>query len=147
MIVFLVSLWSPSSITSPLTCLMQNMELLCKQCSGIGPHLGASMNFHVFSQVAAGPWVTFSSYGGDDPTKLVFVQRSQHSCPVTRHNSGISMRLGRAIRTLLQGRRETEGPVLDVTVILGFLLIFNKSQASSPFEALNSVCLLRCQGI
>ena len=31
------------------------------------------------------------------------------------------------------------------TVILGFLSIFKKSQASSPNEALNSVCLLRGQ--
>ena len=30
-------------------------------------------------------------------------------------------------------------------MILGFLSIFKKSQASSPFEALNSVHLLRCQ--
>ena len=42
-------------------------------------------------------------------------------------------------------RRETEGPFLVVTVILGFLSIFKKSQASSPFEALNFACLLRCQ--
>ena len=31
------------------------------------------------------------------------------------------------------------------TVILGLLSIFKKSQASSIFEALNSVCLSRCQ--
>ena len=31
------------------------------------------------------------------------------------------------------------------TVILGFLSIFKKSQASSTSETLNSVCLLRCQ--
>ena len=31
------------------------------------------------------------------------------------------------------------------TVIFGFLSIFKKSKASSPFEALNSVCLSRCQ--
>ena len=31
------------------------------------------------------------------------------------------------------------------TVILGFLSIVKKTQASSPFEALNSTCLLRCQ--
>ena len=30
-------------------------------------------------------------------------------------------------------------------MILGFLSIFKKSQASSPFEALNSACLSRCQ--
>ena len=28
---------------------------------------------------------------------------------------------------------------------LGFLSIFKKSKASSPFEALNSVCISRCQ--
>ena len=42
-------------------------------------------------------------------------------------------------------RQETEGHFLVGTVILGFLSIFRKSQASSPFEALNSVCLSRCQ--
>ena len=31
------------------------------------------------------------------------------------------------------------------TVILGFLSIFTKSQAPSPFEALNSARLSRCQ--
>ena len=38
-------------------------------------------------------------------------------------------------------RQETEAHVLVGTVILGFLSIFKKSEASSPFEALNSVCL------
>ena len=33
----------------------------------------------------------------------------------------MSTRLGRAIMTLLEVKRETEGPFLDVTVILGFL--------------------------
>ena len=42
-------------------------------------------------------------------------------------------------------RRETEGHFLVNTVILGFLPIFKKSQASSPFETLNSACLSRCQ--
>ena len=51
--------------------------------------------------------------------------------------------LGRKIRTLLEVRQETKAHFLDGTVILGFLSIFKKSQASSPFEALNSVCLLR----
>ena len=55
------------------------------------------------------------------------------------------MRLGRAIRMLLEVRRETEGPFRVATVILGFLSIFKKIKASSPFVALNSVCLSRCQ--
>ena len=42
-------------------------------------------------------------------------------------------------------KQETEFHFLVGTVILGFLSIFKKSKASSPFEALNSVCLSRCQ--
>ena len=53
--------------------------------------------------------------------------------------------LGRTIRTLLEVSQETEVQFLVGTVILGFLSIFNKRQASSPFEALNSVCLSRYQ--
>ena len=53
--------------------------------------------------------------------------------------------LGKTIRTLLEVRQETKAHFLVVTVILGFLSIFKKSQASSPFEALNSVCLSRYQ--
>ena len=32
-------------------------------------------------------------------------------------------------------------------MILGFLSLFKKSQALSPFEALNMACLLRCQRV
>ena len=46
---------------------------------------------------------------------------------------------------LLDVRQETKAHFLVGTVILGFLSIFKKSKASSPFEALNSVCLSRCQ--
>ena len=53
--------------------------------------------------------------------------------------------LGRTIRTLLEVSQETEVQFLVGTVILGFLSIFNKRQALSPFEALNSMCLSRCQ--
>ena len=42
-------------------------------------------------------------------------------------------------------REETEVQFLVRTVILGFLSIFKKTQASSPYEALNSVCLSRDQ--
>ena len=45
----------------------------------------------------------------------------------------------------LEVKQETEVHFLVGTVILGFLSIFKKSKASSPFEALNSVCLSRCQ--
>ena len=46
---------------------------------------------------------------------------------------------------LLEVRQETKAHFLLGIVILGFLSIFKKSQASSTFEALNSVCLLRYQ--
>ena len=46
---------------------------------------------------------------------------------------------------LLEVRQETKAHFLVGTVIFGFLSIFKKSQASSPFEALNSVCLSRYQ--
>ena len=44
-------------------------------------------------------------------------------------------------------RLETNRPFLVSTEILGFLSIFKKRQASACFEALNSVDLLRCQGM
>ena len=46
---------------------------------------------------------------------------------------------------LLEVRQETEVHFLVGTVILGFLSIFKKSQPSSPYEAMNSLCLSRGQ--
>ena len=126
-------------------CLMGNMEFLCTHCRGIGPHLLGRGKSHGFSLVAAGTWGTFSSYGQNGHLKLEFVLRHQECCLDTRDTSGISTRLGRAIRTPFEVRWETQGPFLFATVLLGFLSTFNKSQASSPFEGLNSTCLLRCQ--
>ena len=59
--------------------------------------------------------------------------------------SGIETSLGRTRRKLLEVRQETKAHFLVGTVILGVLSIFKKSQASSPFEALNSACLSRNQ--
>ena len=53
--------------------------------------------------------------------------------------------LGRKIQTLLEVSREAKHPLLVGTVILVFLSIFTKSQASSPFEALNSAHLSKSQ--
>ena len=53
--------------------------------------------------------------------------------------------LGRKIQTLLAVSREAKIPLLVGTVTLVFLSIFMKSQASSPFEALNSVHLSKSQ--
>ena len=52
---------------------------------------------------------------------------------------------GRKIQTLLEVSREAKLPLLVGTVILVFLSIFTKSQASSPFEALNSALLSKFQ--
>ena len=49
--------------------------------------------------------------------------------------------LGRKIQTLLEVSQEAKLPLLFGTVILVFLSIFTKSQASSPFEAMNSAHL------
>ena len=53
--------------------------------------------------------------------------------------------LGRKIQTLLEVSWEAKRPLLVGTVILVLLSIFTKSQASSPFEALNSVQLSKSQ--
>ena len=58
---------------------------------------------------------------------------------------GTKTTLGRKTRTLLEKRQESEINFLVGRVILEFLSIFKKSEASLPFEALNSVCLSRCQ--
>ena len=46
---------------------------------------------------------------------------------------------------LLKVRREAKHPILVGRVMLVFLSIFTKSQASSPFEAMNSAHLSMCQ--
>ena len=53
--------------------------------------------------------------------------------------------LGRKIQKLLEVSREAKLPLLVGTVILVFLSIFTKCQASSPFEARNSVHLSKSQ--
>ena len=79
----------------------------------------------------------FSSYSRDGHSKLHFVQRSQDSCLVMTHTSGIYTRHRRIIQTLLEVRWEINRHFLVSTEILEFLSIFKKSKASSPFEALN----------
>ena len=53
--------------------------------------------------------------------------------------------LGRKSQMLLEVSPEIKLPLLVGTVILVFLSIFTKSQASSPFEALNSAHLSKSQ--
>ena len=53
--------------------------------------------------------------------------------------------LGRKIQTILKVSQEAKLPLLIGTVLLVFLSIFTKIQASSPFEALNSVQFSKSQ--
>ena len=53
--------------------------------------------------------------------------------------------LGSKIQTLMEVSREAKRPLLLGSVILVFLSIFANSQASSPFEALNSAQLSKSQ--
>ena len=53
--------------------------------------------------------------------------------------------LVRNIQTVLEVSREAKRPLLFGTVILVFLSIFTKTQASSPFEALNSAHFSKSQ--
>ena len=75
----------------------------------------------------------------------MFFQGRQDSSLVKMDTSGVLTNLGRTIQTLLEVRQETEVHFLVGTVIWGFLSIFKKSQASSPYEAVNSMCLSRIQ--
>ena len=84
-------------------------------------------------------------YGGDGHLKLVFVQRSQDSCLIMTDTSGSLTMLGRKIHTLLEVSRLAKRSLFVGTVILVFLSIFTKCQASSPFEALNSAHLSKSQ--
>ena len=131
----------PSRQSRLLSCLIGNTDFLCMQCRGIGPLLMARGKYHGFSQVAAGTWGMFSSYVGDSPSKLMFVQWHQDSCLVAKDTWEFSSRLWRAIVTPLDMRRETERPFPGATGILGFLTNFKRWQASSPFETLNSAFL------
>ena len=87
--VFLGTLWSSIKQVKAPYLFEGNMELLCMQCRGIGPHHAARAKSHGFSHVVVGNWCIFSSYTGDDPSKLVFAQGSQNSSLVMRDTSGI----------------------------------------------------------
>ena len=77
--------------------------------------------------------------------KLGFVQQRPDCCLVMTDTSGSYTMLGKKIQTHLEVSQEAKPPLLVGTVILVFLSIFTKSQASSPFEALNSAQLSKSQ--
>ena len=135
--VILGSLWcSVKQLKAPLVFAGEHGIALCAMQRNQALSCGEGKT-HGFSRVAAGTWGIFSSYSGDGHSKLVFVQRSQDSCLVTRDTSGICSRLGCAIQMLFKVRQETECPFLVATLILGFQSIFRNSQASPPFETLD----------
>ena len=113
---------------------IRNSGLLCTQCREMKPHLPARGMCHGVSRVAAGTWGIFSSYTGDGHSKLHFVHWSQESCLVMMDTSGIYTRLERILQTLLEVRWDTKRPFLVSRKILGLLLIFKRSQASSALK-------------
>ena len=147
MTVFWVLSGVPSRKSSLLSCLMWNVELLCLQCSRIGPHLVARGMSPVFSLFAAGTRGILSSYDWDGDSRLMFIWHRQDSCLVASDTSRFFSRLGRAIGTPLELRRETQDPFPVATVIFGFLSIFKRSQALSPFEAFNPCTSWTVKGI
>ena len=91
-----------------------------------------------------GTWGFLSSCDVNALETLVFSQRHQDSCLVSRDTSGFSSRIGWE-RGMPLNMRQNQSPFPVATGILGFLSIFKRSQSSSHFEALNSVCLSSCQ--
>ena len=79
------------------------------------------------------------------PLETRVCSAAQDSCLVMTDTSGSYTMLGRKIQTRLEVIKEAKPPLLVRTVILVFLTIFTKSQASSPFEALNSAHLSKSQ--
>ena len=101
----------------------------------------------VFPELSWEPRVYSQVTAGMDTENSFLLSDISDTCLVMRDTSGISSRIGRAIKTLCEVRQETQGPFLVATVVLGFLSIFNKSQALSPLVALNGLCLSRCQRV
>ena len=99
----------------------------------------------VFLKLRREPGVHSRVMAGVAINNFSFFQRRQDSSLVQMDTSGVETRLGRTIWTLLEVRQETEVHFLFGTAILGFFSIFQKGQVSSPYEALNSVCLSRGQ--
>ena len=90
---------------------------------------------HDFLLVASRTWNIFSHDIRDGRRKVMLGQRYQESYLVERDSSAFSSRHGSAIGTPNGGEAETQGPFQLPTCILGFLLIFKRSQASSNFES------------
>ena len=122
---------------------MGNMELPCTQCRGIGPHLPAWGKSHGCCRVAAVTYGIFSSFSGDNSSKLVFVQRHQDSCLLMRDTTKSPQCFAGNFEA---SRRETGDPsfISICHIDMGFLSVFNKSQASFPFVALKFACISRC---
>ena len=99
-------------------------------------------------------WI-FSSCGGN----LEYILELRRRWPFKTHVCSATSRLlssyeenHRNLQEAWQGNTDASrrdggdgGSLSSCTMILGFLSVLKKSQGSSPFEALNSACLSRCQ--
>ena len=97
----------------------------------------------------------FSSCGGNLEFNLELYQRwpfKTRDCSVIsgllsscKGHLGILLEAWQGNREASQCEPVDQGPFPIATGILGFLSIFTRSQASAPFESLNSTCLSSCQ--
>ena len=87
MIVYLGTLWSPTKQIKASYTFDWEHGIALHPMQARGLHLAARGKSHGFSQVAAGTWGIFSSWGGDDPSKPVFVKRHQESYLVMRNTA------------------------------------------------------------
>ena len=123
---------------------MGNMELLCKQCRRIGPHLAVRGKSQSFSQVAAGTWGILSGY-------CVIILQSSCLFTTSRLLSSYEGHLRNLFKAWQDNTDASRGEAGDPGSLsschsdIVITIIFKKSLTSSPLEALYSRCLLRCQ--
>ena len=121
-----LSLGSPQEIQTSLHLVRWKMSLHVSHCREI--------------------WPSFESEHLGVHSTWVCSAHSEHLSTYDGHLRNV-IRLGREIRMPLEVKQNIKPPFLVGTVILGFLSIFKKRQASSPFETFNSTCLSKCQGM
>ena len=98
----------------------------------------------IFSSCGRHMWYILELQRGC-PFETLVCSLKSGTCLGMRDSSGMSTRRARKIQRLLEIKWESRSLFLFDTVILGFLTIFKNCQASSKFEAVNSMWLSSCQ--
>ena len=118
--------------------------MLCTQCRGIGPHLSGSGKSHGFSRVAAGTRGMFSSSRGVTFKNFFYSVTSGLLSSYDGHLRNLNY-VWQDNTDASGGEAGDQGSLSSWNSDMRIPIHSKKSQASSPFEALNSVCLSRCQ--